>query len=85
MTQLVDITERLSLVTLTGVMSVLVPAAIANYHRLSSLNNKKLLLTVLEGRSPRSRHLHIQRLVRAIFLSDLHMGEREKALICLSF
>ena len=31
-------------------------AALTKYHRRGSLNNKKLFLTILETRSPRSRH-----------------------------
>ena len=45
------------------------PAAITKYHRLGSLNTKMHFLTVLEGRSPRSRCQKFWFLVRAVFLA----------------
>ena len=44
-------------------------AAITKYHRLGSLKNRRLFLTVLEARNPRSRCWLIWFLVRALFLA----------------
>ena len=54
--------------------TVLVQAAIAEYHRLGGLNNRHLFLIVLEAGSLRSECQHGQVLVRTSFLvSDSHL------------
>lgn len=50
-------------------------AAITNHHQAGWLiNSRNSFLTFLEAASPRSRHQHIQHLVRAHFLVDRLMA-----------